>query len=251
MALHAEFGSEPFGFSGDGRFVATVKSTTVQVWNADTGALVRSLTAKESSSIFFLNAVARSPDGALVAAGGVFGQSLWLWNLADGRRIELDAAGTAAIGGVSSLRFSPDGRVLVSGDNGVAWLWRTSDNTLLDPLGDERILTSGAFSPAGDMLGLVYSDTVTLWRTSDETTLRTISTGQGVASVVAFSANGETLAVLSDGGSVSLWRTSDGAPLGTLASMDTESNVRFVPDGQTLATITGSTVRLWRASDMG
>ena len=66
-------------------------------------------------------AVAFSPDGAMLAAGGMPRGFIELWNVADGKRI---AKFRGHADGITSLDFSFDGKTLASADSrGTIRLW--------------------------------------------------------------------------------------------------------------------------------
>jgi WD40 repeat protein len=81
--------------------------------------------------------------------------------------------------------------------------------------------------------------------------LRTLEWQPGGVTAVAFSPDGQILALGSPDGNVRLWRVSDGSLAGTLAGhADAVSSVAFSPDGQTLASGSwDNSVRLWRVAD--
>ncbi|MCL4871419.1 MAG: PD40 domain-containing protein [Anaerolineae bacterium] len=66
----------------------------------------------------------------------------------------------------TSIRFSPDGQLLATGDSrGTVWLWRVSDGRLLKTLtGHQQIITELTFSPDGAWLLSGSQDrTVRFW----------------------------------------------------------------------------------------
>ncbi len=105
-------------FSADGKQVVTGSyGALVNLWNADNGELLRSLSAPSGTVV---RAVACSPDGRLVAAGCDSPEVLLLetatWT--EVRRLK------GHTGGVWHLAFTPDGRSLVTGSfdaTGLVW----------------------------------------------------------------------------------------------------------------------------------
>jgi WD40 repeat protein/serine/threonine protein kinase len=103
-----------FTLDGERLAAASQDTCTVTVWNAVTGAELRSW--KDSSML----AAAFSPDGKLLVTGHLDG-TISLWNPADGEKKRILRGHTAP---VRSLRFTPDGGTLVSaGDDGTIRLW--------------------------------------------------------------------------------------------------------------------------------
>ena len=96
---------------------------TIRLWDAITGDEVLKLPTY-TNEVF---AVAFSPDGKILAGGGVYDSQLGrsdlirLWEMPSGRIL------TTLIGHTSTvrvLRFSPDGKTLASsGDDGTILLW--------------------------------------------------------------------------------------------------------------------------------
>ena len=118
--------------SPDGRHLASVADDMVcRVWNADTGQLVHELrghaerTPHHFPSMLF--AVAFSPDGRFLATGDKVGRVI-VWDAASGNPLgEVEAPvmytwdpqqRIHSIGGVRSLAFSHDGRLLAVGGIG-------------------------------------------------------------------------------------------------------------------------------------
>ncbi len=105
----------------DGRLLLSAAyDREVRVWNAADGTLLQQF-RKHADRVY---AVAVSPDGSLVASGDGDG-SVYLWNPVDGsvsRRLQAHEGI-----GIMYLRFSPDGKWLVSSgsDNGDLLAWST------------------------------------------------------------------------------------------------------------------------------
>lgn len=112
-----------FAISPDGRRLARVFGDAMDLWNLDTGALVRRLAPKLVDPL----SVAFSPDGSTVVVGAHEAARVWttatgkvLWTL---RGPERSATAHAT--------FSPDGRFVVTGGAGPARFWSLKTGKML------------------------------------------------------------------------------------------------------------------------
>jgi WD domain, G-beta repeat len=157
---------------------------------------------------------------------------------------------TKIIGGVISVAFSPDGKLLATGDtNGQLCLWQVADGKqLLTCEAHDSWTLSVAFSPNGQILASGSIDlTVKLSDTRTGQCLNTLQGHTAYVDSVAFSPDGQTIASGSWDHTIRLWDIYTGQCLKILQGHDNHvHSVVFSLDGQTLAS--GSldcTVRLW------
>ncbi|MEH1827205.1 MAG: NB-ARC domain-containing protein [Nostoc sp.] len=153
-------------------------------------------------------------------------------------------------GGVSSVAFSPDGKLLAMGDTGgEIHFYQVSDwKHLLTCKGHTNWIPSLAFSPDGSILASGSSDyTVRLWDISRGQCLKTFQKHSNEIWSVAFSPDGNTLVSASNDRTIRLWSISTGECLRTFSGhTNWVISVAFSPDGQTLASGSDdNTVRLW------
>ncbi|QSJ20281.1 NACHT domain-containing protein [Nostoc sp. UHCC 0702] len=153
-------------------------------------------------------------------------------------------------GGVLSVAFSPDGKLLALGDtNGDIHLRQVVDGRqVLICKSHTSWVISLAFSPNGKIFASSSSDfTVKLWDVETGHCLQTLQEHDSEVWSVAFSPDGSMLASGSDDQTIKLWSVNTGECVKTLRGHTSwVHSVAFSPDGQML--LSGSddeTVRLW------
>jgi len=158
-------------------------------------------------------------------------------------------SGPGGSGRTLSLRFSPDGAILVSGsEDGTVHWWDVATGRRQP----SRVSRSGrvlslAFSPDGQILAMGGEDAaIHLWdSTASEGRIATDHRGKVLS--LAFSPNGQILASGSEDRTISLWNITDGLPLTDFRGHEGPVlSVVFSPDGKILAS--GSedrTIKLW------
>ncbi|MEU8238166.1 TIR domain-containing protein [Actinoplanes missouriensis] len=205
--------------------------------------------------------VAFGPDGRTVLAADAPGTTV-TWDLSDPANPVERPARELNTGRIQLMKQSPDGRTLAVGgmDEVVTLLDMTA------PAGPAVLATIGkggedvtafTFSPAGKTLAIGRADgTTTLYDLTDRTHPAPITkvTDRGTVNVIAFSADGLTMAV-GAGFAVSLWTLADrSAPMrhAELSTGDFVFAAALTPDGRTLAVgvgLTGAST-LWDIADL-
>lgn len=139
---------------------------------------------------------------------------------------------------VSSIAFSPDGKLLAAGTwcgNGIT-VWDAQTGQVWRKMENSSTSYSVAFSPNGRVLAAGSGDAISLWDLQSGTLIKTLSNPDGGMLEIAFSPDGNKLAarICCDG--VALFQTGSGKVEKIIrAGYDVES-VAFSPDGKTLAT---------------
>lgn len=205
--------------------------------------------------------IAYSPNGMHLMAAGSAG--IWIYDVTIHQEVALL---TGNMGPVSSVAFSPDGSIIVSGnEDGTAWVWNRHTGKHIQTFKISVSILSVAISPDGKTIATGNGEESEMG--SIGTTLLDITTGKYLKSFggphevlsVCFSPDGKTLASSGDDwdSNIRLWDVQTGTLLKTLkkrtAFEDFEgrdvNSVVFSPDGNTIAAGSGNgTIRLWNAN---
>lgn len=189
--------------------------------------------------------VAATPDGKLVAAGGVDG-TLHLWDVATGSYLRSFKGHATAI---RSIAFSRDGKKLASAsqDRSVR-TWNVETGEMLQMVPGNEKVGAVAFSPDGKTLAVGYaSRVVKLWDVETNELRQTMDGHQSLILAVAFSPDGKTLASCSYDRTVHLWDVATGASQRVLEGhKDGVLAIAFSPDGKKLASGgMDRSIRIW------
>ena len=184
----------------EGRYLVTGSNDkTVRVWELSSGRLLRTLRPPIGSGIVGkIYAVALSPDGETVAAGGWTagqeGSNIYRWRRRDGHMLP-------PIGGlpnvVNDLAFSPDGsRLAAVFSNGELQVFRASDGTEMarDTSCKKRSL-SVAFDRRGRLATSCYDGRVLIYDAGLKKIVEAKAPGGNRPYQVRFSPDGRHLAV--------------------------------------------------------
>ncbi|MYB93095.1 T9SS type A sorting domain-containing protein [Candidatus Poribacteria bacterium] len=245
----------------------------MRLWNTKTGEPIHTFSAYSAQQC-----VAFSPDGNILAIGGL--GSIHLWDVETAKRLHILSGYGWTVTGVA---FSPDGQTLAGGsDYGVLRLWDVQTGELR-PIITEHISSvhgvsfspdgqtlaiqdrirnvhlwnartealhhtplisnSMAFSPDGQVLASLSHNTIDLWDLQTEALLHTI-TKDGISRGVAFSPDSKMIAAMDANGVVLLWDVKTKTLRHTLIAART-SRISFSPNSQTLAGTSRTDVHLW------
>lgn len=227
-------------FTPDGEnIVSASNDKTIRIWDWQSGVTLRTIRGYlgngSDGKIF---AVAVSPDGKTIAAGGYFGASLGdkppygdirLFDFGTGKMKAVLKGGDYA---TYDLAFSPDGKTLAAGGaDGVVYLWRLDDRSATGWTLDKKLdadswhIDKLAFAAAGARLAATTTDNgIRLWDVAkgEEITLPTEAEPLRDISVMALavSQDGSLLATGNKDGQVQLWHAADGTLLGAMPKQD-------------------------------
>jgi WD40 repeat protein len=240
--------------SGNDQFATVARDGTVQVWDGKGESIKRQLPAITPRA----TRLAVSDDGSRVATAHMPNRqtSVNTIHVRNAEGTSLFSA-PAGIGGISVLRFSPDGSLLLASSyDADLRIWSVSNGELVQLIDSLPVsMFAASFSPDGKWLAAAGMDrTVYIWDAKTWKLARTIKGQPEMISALEFSPDGRRLAT---GGFSELtarhpvrlivWDVATAKPLRTMNVPRRVSALAFSPDGGQVASSYGDTaVNVWQ-----
>jgi WD40 repeat protein/serine/threonine protein kinase len=237
--------------SPDGKHVASLSlhEGIVVVFDVTTGRYVFPLVLDEKVTEN-VNCVSYSPEGDYLICGDESG-SVSVWDAVTGRRL---ASGDGHRGRIWSIAVSPDGKLFATGgEDRLVKLW---DAKTCEELRTFSGHTSAVFdigfrsdgqrlvSAAAGGMGTRGTSELIVWDVETGQALREVPSEIGLKRV-AFHPDGQQVMAARFDGLVKLWDVETGEERRLGDPPVRGDALALTPDGQRLATLVGSTVRIW------
>lgn len=176
--------------SPDGSKIAVATSVGIWLHNANT---MEEIALLQHDDMRYVECLAFSPDGNILAGGGSWWSGLSLWDVPNRRFLGNICPGES----VNSVAFSPNGNLIATGTaHQTAKLWNASNYQLVGtlPAAPNSQVFSVAFSPNSQLLATGSGEkTVRIWEVATRTLKKTFNFN-GWMYAVAFSPDGNLLA---------------------------------------------------------
>jgi WD40 repeat protein len=160
-------------------WIASADYNVVNVWNADTGALITEMSTIDGSDYLFVTDITWSPDGNLLGMGvaTIDTIAIHLWNVHESRLVQVFEPAT---NNFTSIDWNPAENLIASGsENGLTQIWDTTTGEVVATITDFSHVPDNStsmrinlvrWSPDGNLLAIGNSDsTVSIWDASQLT----------------------------------------------------------------------------------
>lgn len=222
------------------RVFSTCRWGNFALWDARDGRLLKAFT----NGVSDFPTLAVSPDGQWLA--GSWDHRIATWKAATGDRVWFS---DTPRGNIKILRFSPDSRLLVSGDDtgGVRVQRAATGEFAAPPMQHATIVREVCFSPDGQMFATASDDlTARIWSPFTGRPLTPSLKLPGGVGDIFFSPNGRWL-VIANEQSFQVWDATCGVPISLIQTGDESlSGGAFLEDSRLGSVSESGTVREYR-----
>jgi WD40 repeat protein len=219
--------------------IAIPSGTSLQLRDASNGRLVRELSTHGDH----IRSVSFSPDGSLLAGGGI-DETVRVWRADDGEPL----AKLPLKEGAYRVAFSRSGRWLAAGSrDGRAHVWDSSSLAYRGAVAHDGEVFDVAFDSRDRWMATASDDgTVRVWELSDLKEVQRLL-HRGKVWSVRFSSDGERIVTAGRDGAARIWLTRSGEPVGTLeGNSNLVVSAAFSDDGAFVASASfDGSVRIW------
>lgn len=230
-------------FSQDGAFLAAGFSDgSATIWDALTGRELK--TFHDIQHVGKVNKVAISKDGTLLA---IAREVVELWDTRSNKSTTLPYVNLAEI---NDITFSDSEPILAAASHGITLWDTRSQSRLHTFNEDNGWVLSIAFSPDGRILASGNSNgSLILWDVAGRRVLRKLGNGLGFIRAIKFTSDGRKLASASDNGTVKVWEVATGKEMRSYTTnSEFASSVSFSPNGNFLSASVGGEGIVWDES---
>ena len=249
IAAEAPYLGGHVAFHPDGNQLASSGADGgIHIWDVATGELLHEL----SGYTHMAHALAFSPDGTILATGGIshLSETLHLWQVTEEQYIQ--AAALLEHSSALALAFSPDGRFLITAQAGEARIWDVATARLQALLEDGvSAVFSVAVSADGTMVASGHHDgTVRIWDVQRRELLHILSGHTDHTWGLAFSLGDQFLVSGAVDRVVRLWDAQTGQLVYTFTGHSKAIHALALSADAQLLVSGGADgfVRLWRCS---
>jgi WD40 repeat protein len=226
----------------------------VRLWDATTGEELRQIFAHKA----MVTTVVFSQDGKTLASRGGIDGTVRLWDPATGNKRRtfdgLQKANPWRFNRDSALAISPDNKTIAAGDANVIHFWDIASGKESRKLDAHRVCLSLAFSRDGTLLASGGVDpgkdqhSLRIWDIAKGKELRRCKLPKNEPPIsIAFAPDGKYLAAVIEEDDLHIFAVATGQPVHRLKHY-WASRVAYAPDGRTLTSARGPTLRRWDAT---